>query len=126
MVNTEKIRLMAQAAAYEKKFLPRDAFARRYYKEDYVDRERLRARIFATLFFILFWGYQAVKIFYIEGVNFLTYNYVGLMIRIIVEYVLLLVGVSLVAGLVHALRFDKAKARLDSYYDLLDQIDSYQ
>lgn len=126
MVNTDKIRLMAKAAAYEEKQLQQDSFVRRYYKQDYVDRERLRAGFFATVFFILFWIYQAIKIFYIEAADLLTYDYVGLVIRILLEYVVLLVVVSVIAGFVHIQRFDQAKKRMDNYYDLLDQIDSYQ
>lgn len=126
MVNTEKIRLMAQAAAYEQRQYARDSFANRYYKQDYVDKERLRAGIFATIFYILFWAYEAVCIFYLNGVDLLTYDYVGLCIRILVEYVALLILVSVITGAVHSRRFDKAKQRMDSYYDLLDQIDSYQ
>lgn len=126
MVNTDKIRLMAKAAAYEEKQLQQDSFVRRYYKQDYVDRERLRAGFFATVFFILFWIYQAIKIFYIEAADLLTYDYVGLVIRILLEYVVLLVVVSVITGFVHIQRFDQAKKRMDNYYDLLDQIDSYQ
>lgn len=126
MVNTDKIRLMAKAAAYEEKQLQQDSFVRRYYKQDYVDRERLRAGFFATIFFILFWIYQAIKIFYIEAADLLTYDYVGLVIRILLEYVVLLVVVSVITGFVHIQRFDQAKKRMDNYYDLLDQIDSYQ
>lgn len=126
MVNTDKIRLMAKAAAYEEKQLQQDSFVRRYYKQDYVDRERLRAGFFATVFFILFWIYQAIKIFYIEAADLLTYDYVGLVIRILLEYIVLLVVVSVITGFVHIQRFDQAKKRMDNYYDLLDQIDSYQ
>jgi len=126
MISTDKIRLMTQAASYEEKQERHDAFARRYYKQDYVDKESLKARVFATIFFLLFWGYRAVEIFYIEHANLLTYDYAGLVIRILVEYILLLVVVTAIAGFVHSRRFDKAKARLDEYYDVLDQIDSYQ
>ncbi|MBQ4186698.1 MAG: hypothetical protein II642_02320 [Firmicutes bacterium] len=126
MISTEKIRLMTQAASYEAKQERRDAFARRYYKQDYVDKEGLKARVFATIFFLMFWGYRAVEIFYIEHANLLTYDYTGLVIRILVEYILLLIIVTAIVGVVHSRRFDKAKARLDEYYDVLDQIDSYQ
>ncbi len=126
MVNTDKIRLMAKAAAYEARQLQQDSFVKRYYKQDYVDRERLRAGFFATVFFILFWIYQAIKIFYIEAADLLTYDYVGLVIRVLVEYIILLVVVTVIASFVHIQRFDQAKKRMDNYYDLLDQIDSYQ
>lgn len=125
MVDTEKIRLMAQAASYEEKMMRHDSFVKRFYKQDYVDKEKLKARFFATIFFLLFWGYKAVKIFFIDRADLLHYDYTGLVIRILVEYVILLIIVSVIAGLVHARRYEKAKERVDSYFDLLDQIDLY-
>lgn len=126
MVNTDKIRLMAQAASYEEKMLRQDSFAKRYYRQDYLDKEKLKARFWSTVFFLMYWGFQIVNIFYVEHANLLTYDYVGLAIRVVVEYIVLLLVVSAIAGVVHARRFDEAKSRLDEYYDTLDQIDSYQ
>ena len=126
MVRQEKIMLMAQAAAYEKAHYQQDSFAKRYYRQDYIDKERLRARIWATIYFLVYWGVRAVQMFYLNQVNFLSFDYVGFVIRILVEYVILLFVVSFIAGFIHAWRYDKAKKRIDHYFDLLDQIDSFE
>ncbi len=125
MVRQEKIMLMAQAAAYEKTHYQQDSFAKRYFRQDYIDKERLRARIWATIYFLVYWGVRAVQMFYINQMNFLSFDYVGFVIRILVEYVILLFVVSFIAGFIHAWRYDKAKKRIDEYFDLLDQIDSF-
>ena len=125
MVRQEKIMLMAQAAAYEKTHYQQDSFAKRYYRQDYIDKERLRARIWATVYFLVFWGVRCVQMFYLDQVNFLSFDYIGFAIRVLVEYVILLFVVSFIAGVIHAWRYDRAKKRIDHYFDLLDQIDSF-
>ena len=45
LVNKEKIILMCKAAAYESGKLRDDAFAKRYYKQDYIDLQRLKLRM---------------------------------------------------------------------------------
>lgn len=125
MANKEKIRLMAKAAQYEESDFRHDSFAARYFKGDYIDKAQLTARIWATIFFILYWAYRLVKEFYVEGANLLTYPYVGTFVKIIVSFIGLLLVVSWIAGFAHARRYDQAKKRIDEYYDLLDQISEY-
>ena len=125
MPKTSYIALMAKAAAYEEEYLKRDSIARRYYKQDYVGVQQLKARVWATIFYIIYWAYKVVDIFYIQQANLLHYNYTGLIIRVLAEYAVVLIAVSVIAGLVHSVRCDRAKKRLDVYYVLLDQIDNF-
>ena len=53
MLSREKIRMMAQAAVYEKQYYRKDMFAGRYYKNDYIGLERLKTKIWMTIFFAL-------------------------------------------------------------------------
>lgn len=125
MVNTEKIRLMSRAAAYESTRLQEDSFARRFYKQDYVAYRALGLRVWATIFYVIYWVYKLVKIFYLESANLLYYDYRSLFIQFILYYLILLVVVSVLAYIVHGIRFDKARKRIDAYYDLLDRIEDY-
>ena len=122
MVNKEKIRLMAKAAQYEATDYRHDSFALRYFKGDYIDKAQLSARIWATIFFVVYWAYRVVKEFYVDGVNLLHYPYISLFIKIVVSFAGLLLVVSWIAGLAHGRRYERARKRIDEYYDLLDQI----
>lgn len=122
----EYIRLMAQAASYEKNHYQQDSIAKRYYRQDYIGRKVLGACFWATIYYIIYWAYRLADIFYIKNANLLTYDYRGLVVHILVVYVVVLVVVGIIAGLVHARRYDAAKKRLNAYYDLLDQIDTFE
>ncbi len=125
LVNKEKIILMCKAAAYESGKLRDDAYAKRYYKQDYIDLQRLKLRIWTTVFYLIYWVYYLVKEFYIEGANLLHYNYGALFIKVFFYYAILLIAVSWIAGFIHSIRFDIAKKRVDEYYDLLASINDF-
>ena len=57
---------MCKAAAYESKGLRDDAFAKRYYKEDYMDFQRLKLRVWTTVFYVIYWIYFFVKEFHLN------------------------------------------------------------
>ncbi len=116
---------MCKAAAYESKGLRDDAFAKRYYKEDYMDFQRLKLRVWTTVFYVIYWIYFFVKEFYIDGASLLHYDYAALFIKVFFYYAILLIAVSWIAGFVSSIRYDIAKKRIDQYYDLLASINDY-
>jgi len=125
LVNKDKLILMCKAAAYESKGLRDDAFAKRYYKEDYMDFQRLKLRVWTTVFYVIYWIYFFVKEFYIDGASLLHYDYAALFIKVFFYYAILLIAVSWIAGFVSSIRYDIAKKRIDQYYDLLASINDY-
>ena len=122
MINKEKIRLMTLAAGYESTELRRDSFAKRYYKKDYVGIEKLKSKIWLTVFYAVYLVYFAVDEFYVKSADLLHYDYTGFVINALVGYIILLMVVSGITAVVHGNRYDKAKKRIDQYYDLLEQI----
>ncbi len=126
MINKEKIRLMTQAAGYELSDLRRDSFAKRFYKKDYVGIEKLKSKIWLTVFYAVYLIYYAVDEFYVKGADLLHYDYTGFVINALVGYLILLLIVSGVTAVVHGNRYDKAKKRVDRYYDLLEQINEIE
>ncbi|MBO6158126.1 MAG: hypothetical protein J6P72_02550 [Firmicutes bacterium] len=125
MVSEEKIILMSKAAAYESDKYRDDSFAKRYYKEDYMDKTRLTLRIWATVYYIIYWGYTLVKQFYIEGVSLLHYDYGTLFVKVILYYAVILILVSWIGGFFAGIRYDSAKKRIDRYYELLASINDF-
>ena len=126
MINKEKIRLMTQAAAYESSGLQRDSFAKRFYKKDYVGLEKLKSKIWLTVFYAAYLVYFAVDEFYVNSADLLHYDYVGFALNAVVGYLILIWIISAISGVAHSSRYDKAKKRIDQYYDLLEQINEIE
>ena len=112
MINKEKIQLMAQAASYEASSFQKDAFAKRYYKKDYIGLEKLKSKIWITVFYVVYLMYTAID------------DYTGFVIHALVWYAILLLIISGVTAVVYGSRYDKAKKRIDHYYELLEQINN--
>lgn len=122
MINKDKIRLMAKAASYESDGLRHDAFAKRYYKKDYIGLEKLKSKIWITVFYVIYLFYKAVDEFYIQGADLLHYDYTAFVIQALVWYAILLLIVSGVTAVIFSVRYDKAKKRVDAYYETLEEI----
>ena len=54
------------------------------------------------------------------------YDYTGFVINALVGYLILLLVVSGITAAVHGSRYDRAKKRIDQYYDLLEQINEIE
>lgn len=124
MVNKEKVLLMAKAASYEASGFQRDAFAKRYYKKDYIGLEKLKSKIWFTVFYAVYLAYIAVDEFYIKAADLLHYDYTGFVIHALVWYVVFLLVISGITAVVYGSRYDKAKKRIDYYYEVLEQINN--
>lgn len=116
--------MMAQAAAYEKRYFRRDLFASRYYKNDYIGMERLKTKIWMTIFFGVYLAGYLFNLVYIEQIDLLHFDYRGFVFRAVVIYLLLGFVISLITSWVYGQRYDKASKRLDAYYRQLDKIDT--
>lgn len=125
MVNKEKIRLMAQAASYESSGFQRDAFAKRYYKKDYIGLEKLKSKIWLTVFYVIYLVYTAVDEFYVKGADLLHYDYTGFVLNALLWYVILMLAVSGITAIVYGNRYDRAKRRIDKYYETLEEINNF-
>ena len=78
-----------------------------------------------TLFYaiaLLAYIFQQV---YVENVDLLHYDYQGFVIKNVVLYLAISIGISLVTSAVYGSRYAKAEKRMDQYFKKLDQIDRY-
>ncbi len=124
MLSKEKIRMMTQAAVYEKHYYRSDRFAERYYKNDYIGLERIRTKIWMTIFFAIFVGSYLFMQVYVEQVDLLHYNYREFVIKALIVYLILSLIVSLLTSAVYGPKYDRASRRLKAYYDQLEKINS--
>lgn len=124
MLSKEKIRMMTQAAVYEKQYYRHDRFAERYYKNDYIGLERLRTKIWMTFFYALTLGTYLFYQVYVEQVDLLHYDYKGIVIKAVIIYLIISLVISILTSLVYGPRYDRASRRLNAYYSQLEKINS--
>ena len=116
--------MMAKAAAYEKLYYRKDLFAKRYYKNDYIGLERLKTKVWMTIFYGVFLVGYLFNLVYVEQIDLLHFNYHGFVLRAWVIYLLLGLVISMITSAVYGPRYEKASRRLEDYYRMLDKIDS--
>ena len=126
MISKKKIRMMTQAAIYEKRYYRRDAFVQRYYKSDYIGMERLKSKIWLTIFYgISLVAYMFDQV-YNQAVDLLHYDYQGFVIKAVLIYLALGVVISIITSSVYGPRYDKANRRIDAYYRQIDKINTME
>ena len=117
---------MTQAEIYEKRYYRRDAFFQRYYKNDYIGMERLKSKIWLTIFYgISLVAYMFDQV-YNQAVDLLHYDYQGFVIKAVLIYLALGIIISIITSSVYGPRYDKANRRLDAYYRQIDKINTME
>lgn len=122
MLSREKIRMMAQAAVYEKSYYRKDMFVERYFKNDYIGLERLKTKIWMTVFFAMYVAAYSFDLVYIEQIDLLHFNYKQFAIKAIIVYLVLSVIISVLTSAVYGPKYERANRRMKAYYDQLEKI----
>lgn len=122
MVSKKKIQMMTKAEGYRQKSYREDSFAERFYKNDYIGMERIKSKIWFTIFYALYLLFILVKTFWVEGGDMLHFDYQGFVIKALVWYLIFSLIISGVSSLICSKRYDQAKKRIDAYHDTVDQI----
>ena len=122
MLSREKIRMMAQAAVYEKSYYRKDMFVERYFKNDYIGLERLKTKIWMTVFFAMYVAAYIFDLVYIEQIDLLHFNYKQFAVKAIIIYLVLSVIISVLTSAVYGPKYERANRRMKAYYDQLEKI----
>ncbi|MCR5005592.1 MAG: hypothetical protein K6A77_06775 [Clostridiales bacterium] len=122
MLSREKIRMMAQAAVYEKSYYRKDMFVERYFKNDYIGLERLKTKIWMTVFFVAYIAAYIFDLVYIEQIDLLHFNYKQFAIKAVIVYLILSVIISVLTSAVYGPKYERASRRMKAYYDQLEKI----
>ena len=122
MLSREKIRMMAQAAVYEKSYYRKDMFVERYFKNDYIGLERLKTKIWMTVFFVAYIAAYIFNLVYVEQIDLLHFNYKQFAIKTIIVYLILSVIISVLTSAVYGPKYERASRRMKAYYDQLEKI----
>ena len=113
---------MVQAEGYRQKDYRSDSFAERYYKNDYIGHERIKSKIWFTIFYALYLVYLAVKIFWVDKQDMLHFDYQGFVIKMLIWYLVCSFIISGVTSWICSRRYEKAKKRMDAYHETIESI----
>ena len=122
MLSKDKIRMMTQAAIYESRYYHADKIASRYYKTDYIGIERVKTKIWMTIFYAIALCWSAFDQVYVQQIDLLHYPYRAFLVKAVVIYLILNAVVSVITSAVYGPKYDKAAKRLEAYYRQLEKI----
>lgn len=115
MLNEEKIRLMAQLAAYEEHEGKKDISVHEYFRGDYISFQLLKSTIYATVGFAL-----AVAMYVLYSLEdfleeFYKMDFVEFFKEILSKYWVVLAVYLVISYFVYAFRYSRAKRHVRRY-----------
>lgn len=119
MINGEKVKIMTKIAMYEqgngKKYLP----VSKYYRSDYIGLALIKNFFLVTIGYALL--VAAIGVYYGEYLmeNIHKMNLVTMGVYILVGYVVMLVGYSILTYVQYSVKYYKAKKSVKEYYSQL-------
>lgn len=123
MLNEERIRTMTNLARYQEGPGKKDLEIMKYYRGDYIGMALIKN------FFLVSIGYVGLLFFiggyYLEELLEQMYNInvMILLIEILLGYAVMLVVYSAITYIICTIRYDKAKASVQKYYQELGRLD---
>ena len=122
MLNEERIRLMAQMAAYEEHEGKKDIAVSGYFRGDYISFQLLKSAVYATVGFAL-----AVAMYILYDLetfleDFYKMDIVAFFKDILSKYVLVMAIYLVISYFVYAFRFSRAKRHTKKYQMQLRQL----
>lgn len=122
MLNEERIRLMAQMAAYEEHEGKRDLSIASYFRGDYISFQLLKSAIYATVGFALAVVLYVLYDFQTFLEDFYKMDIVGFLKTILSKYVFVLAIYLVISYFVYAFRYSRAKRHIKKYQSQLKQL----
>ena len=122
MINEEKVKIMTKIAMYEqgagKKYLP----VSKYYRSDYIGLALIKNFFLVTMGYVM--AIAAVAVYFGEYLmeNLHKMDLVSLGIYIIIGYVAVLVGYSILTYIQYSVKYFKAKKSVKEYYTQLTEL----
>lgn len=119
MLSEEKIRLMAQLAAYEEHEGKRDISIHEYFRGDYISFQLLKSAIYATVGFVL-----AVAMYILYNLetfleDFYKMDFVEFAKEMLSRYWLVLAIYLVISYFVYAYRYSRARKHVKKYQQQL-------
>lgn len=122
MINTQKTRLMAKCAIYEKHEGKEDISMSKFFKSDYVRLQLIKTIVYVTIGYIALLGLHFVykMDYYIENAFSIDYKSFGQ--KILGSYILVLAVYAGLCWVWYSAKYRKSRARLAKYFKMLGKI----
>ena len=122
MLNEERVKLMTRMASYEAGEGKKNMNIGKYFRGDYISIQMLKSIISSTIAFVVCF---ALYLFY-DFEHFMQDIYEMDLLQfakdVLIIYVIVVVGYSIVSYLIYARRYKKARKSLKKYYNNLRKL----
>lgn len=123
MVNRQKIIIMSKLAVYDKKLGQADRKADRLFRHDFIYRQNMWTRFYATVVVMIglvcYWGYQ----FFTTDMDLFGLDFESMIRQAVMVLGATLVFFTVVGTIKATAEYQSAQARLSRYYKLLNHLD---
>lgn len=122
MIDQRKIRIMTGLAIYDKHYGRKDRMIESNFRRDYIYKKNCITRICVTIGFCILLGFYAMDLFFINEIDFFTFDFVWEAKKAGFVLIVLLVFYSLMGRYLHGKEYDQAERRLTSYHSLIEKL----
>ena len=123
-INEEEIKIMTKLAIYDKTHGPSDRVANGLYYRDYVYRKNFFIRFCALIGCMMPIGLYVVTIFTDDTLDFLAYDYMGLLISLGTIIAVVMIAYTFIGTRIATEEYKDIKLRLKTYFTLIRELET--
>lgn len=124
MLNESRIKLMTKMAVYEEHEGKKSMSIGTYFRGDYIGKEVIKSIIYATIAYVIVIAVYVCYDFEILAQEIYNMDLIQFGTKMLKDYLKLVVGYAIVTYVFYAMRYQKARRSLRSYYNNLRRLNS--
>ncbi|MGN0326620.1 MAG: hypothetical protein ACI4DW_09915 [Lachnospiraceae bacterium] len=124
MLNESRIKLMTKMAVYEEHEGKKSMSIGTYFRGDYIGKEVIKSIIYATIAYVIMIAVYVCYDFEILAQEIYNMDLIQFGTKMLKDYLKLVVGYAIVTYVFYAMRYQKARRSLRSYYNNLRRLNS--
>ncbi|MCL2573525.1 MAG: hypothetical protein FWE34_03110 [Defluviitaleaceae bacterium] len=121
--DTEKIRIMAKMAVYDKRDFERDSKTGQYFRHDYIYKKNMQMRFFLGIGCAVLLLFYVIYLLAIEGADVFAMDFQTEAIRLLFFGLALMAGYSFIGTIIYTREFLKSERRVNAYFALMRKLD---
>ncbi|MBP3469670.1 MAG: hypothetical protein J6K26_09165 [Lachnospiraceae bacterium] len=124
MLNESRIKLMTKMAVYEEHEGKKSMSIGTYFRGDYIGKEVIKSIIYATIAYVIVIAVYVCYDFEILAQEIYNMDLIQFGTKMLKDYLKLVVGYAIITYVFYAMRYQKARRSLRSYYNNLRRLNS--
>ena len=124
MLNESRIKLMTKMAVYEEHEGKKSMSIGTYFRGDYIGKEVIKSIIYATIAYVIVIAVYVCYDFEILAQEIYNMDLIQFGTKMLKDYLKLAVGYAIITYVFYAMRYQKARRSLRSYYNNLRRLNS--